>query len=59
MPPFSLELRFERPTKRTVRFHNEDFGTVYVPNTVYEQLGRPEILRLTLDAVPALQAVAA
>lgn len=51
----TLELQFDRPTKRTVRFHNEEFGTVYVPNAVYEQLGQPERLRLTLDAAAELR----
>lgn len=56
---FTIELAFERPTKRTVRFAHPDYGTVYVPNDVYEQLGQPETLRMTLEAAPALHAVKA
>jgi hypothetical protein len=55
----TIELDFERPTKRTVRFFNEDFGTVYIPNAVYEQLGRPEHIKLSLEAVAPQLAVAA
>jgi hypothetical protein len=44
----TLELGFDRPTKHTVRFHNDEFGTVYVPNAVYDELGQPERITLTL-----------
>jgi hypothetical protein len=59
MPPFSLELEFERPTKTKVRFKHDDLGVIYVPNAVFTQLGRPQRIKITLDAVPALKAVAA
>lgn len=51
----TLELTFDRPTKRTVRFFNEDFGTIYVPNHVYKQLGEPKRLQVTLEPAQALQ----
>lgn len=55
----TLELVYDRPTKRTVRFYNEDFGTVYVPNAVYQELGHPERLTITIEAAaPALTAAA-
>lgn len=53
---FTIQLAFDRPTKRTVRFAHDDFGTVYVPNEVFEQLGRPDSIDLTLTPAPAAAA---
>lgn len=46
---FTIDLAFDRPTKRTVRFAHPDYGTLYVPNEVYKQLGEPDSIRMTLS----------
>jgi hypothetical protein len=55
---FSIELAFDRPTKRTVRYQNEEFGTVYIPNQMVEDLGRPDAIRLTIEPLGAPQELA-
>lgn len=55
----TIELEFERPTKSKVRFRHDDFGTVYVPNAVFDQLGRPERLSITLEPARAAELRAA
>jgi len=49
----TVELEYEQPTKNKVRFHHELWGTVYVPNSVFEQLGRPEQITMRLEAATA------
>lgn len=48
---YVLELAFERATKNTVRYSHPDFGTVYVPNRVVNELGRPERITITLEPI--------
>jgi hypothetical protein len=46
---FTVELQFEKATKNKVRMQHPDFGTIYVPNEVYAELGNPERLKVTLE----------
>lgn len=56
---FTVELLFEKATKNTIRFRSEDYGTVYVPNQVYADLGQPKALNLTLEPAAAPVALTA
>lgn len=56
MPPITVELTLERETKNKVRFaehHGEEqLGTIYLPKTTWDALGRPRALTIALE--PAL-----
>lgn len=49
-PSITAVFVFDRPAKRFVRFINDEWGVKYVPNARYEQLGRPQAIRVTVEA---------
>lgn len=47
----TIELEFEKSTKNKVRFHHPDFGSIYIPNEKFAELGMPERIRLSIEAL--------
>lgn len=43
-----VEFSRDVETKNKVRYSNTDFGTIYVPKHIAEELGQPEKLKVTL-----------
>jgi hypothetical protein len=47
---FTIRLVRDKVTKNKVRYVEADFGALYVPNAVVEQLGRPDAIELSISA---------